>query len=378
MTSLLFVYLKPVFSESNDQSFNFTYPKGHATVYYKSNTEEAPVIIFLHGFASSNAWYSWTYQPFIDAGYILVMLEIPDGIFADLIGNISQRVSVYIATFTCISTLEMQTQLTGKADFNKIIAMGHSLGALSALVTATSDSRIKAVSAWSPPFDLSGYPLPKPNTFSVPIQIIIGSEEKTMYTSSIQYYNTDLQAPNKNLTILQGGNHIQYLDQNMVNIEGIVDNHIPIVGSEKATITVDQQHKETLAAVLSLLSSCFQSPSTQPPAPTSTSTQAPTPPPTPTATSTATPTPTPTLKAMPAPMAKPTPIPTLTQNSLPSPTLTPTPTQKPIPTTNPISTPETANATTNIMPPGTIYAAAIIAAVAIASTAATIIKKQRK
>ena len=182
--------MKPVYSQGTYQSFNFTYPTGHATVYYKSNMVKAPVFLFLHGFASSNTWYSWTYQPFTDAGYILVMLEIPDGLFADLIGNISQRVSVYIAAFNCISTLEMQSQLVGKVVSNKIIAMGYSLGALSALVTATADSRIKAVSALSPPFDLSGYPLPKPTIFSVPIQIIIGSEEKTMYTSAIQYYNT--------------------------------------------------------------------------------------------------------------------------------------------------------------------------------------------
>ena len=275
--------MKPVYSQGTYQSFNFTYLTGHATVYYKSSMVKAPVILFLHGFASSNTWYSWTYRPFTDAGYILVMLEIPDGMFADLIGNISQRVSVYIAAFNCISAIEMQSQLAGKADFDKIIAMGHSLGALSALVTATADNRIRAVSAWSPPFDLSGYPLPKPTTFSVPIQIILGSEEKTMYSSAIQYYNTELQAPNKNLTILQGGNHIQYLDQNMVNVEGIVDPLIPIVGSETANITVDQQHQETLSAVLSFLSSFFQSPSPTPfPTPTQTSTQPPTPTPTPT------------------------------------------------------------------------------------------------
>jgi hypothetical protein len=356
---------------------------------------KAPVILFLHGFASSNTWYSWTYQPFTEAGYILVMLEIPDGMFADLIGNISQRVSVYIAAFNCISILEMQSQLAGKADFNKIIAMGHSLGALSALITATSDTRIKAVSAWSPPFDLSGYPLPKPTTFSVPIQIIIGSEEKTMYTSAVQYYNTELQAPNKNLTILQGGNHIQYLDQNMVNIEGIVDNLIPIVGSETATITVNQQHQTTLSAVLYFLSSYFQSPSpTSVPTPTPTSTQSPTPTPTSTPTQVPTPTPTstttptatppiptsstPTPTVIPNPMAKPTSIPTTTQTLTPPPTLIPTPTPKPTPTATPMSTPENANATTNIMPPETLYAIAAAAVATIASTAATIIKKQKK
>ena len=325
MASLFLFYMKPAFSQSTYQSFNFTYPAGHATVYYKSSMVNAPVILFLHGFASSNTWYSWTYHPFTDEGYILVMLEIPDGIFADLTSNISQRVSVYIAAFNCISTLETQSQLAGKADFNKIIAMGHSLGALSALVTATTDSRIKAVSAFSPPFDLSGYPLPKPTTFSVPIQIIIGSEEKAMYTSALRYYNTELQAPNKNLTILQGGNHIQYLDQNMVNVEGIVDSLIPIVGSETATITVDQQHQETLSAVLSFLSSVFQSPS---PTPTPTPTPIPTPTPTPTSTPASTSTPTPIHTATLTPTPTPSPTPSLAPTS-PTPTATSTPAYSP-------------------------------------------------
>jgi dienelactone hydrolase len=337
---------------------------------------KAPVILFLHGFASSNTWYSWTYQPFTNAGYILVMLEIPDGMFADLMGNLSQRVSVYIAAFNCISVLEMQSQLAGKANFNKIIAMGHSLGALSGLITATADSRIRAVSAWSPPFDLSGYPLPKPTTFSVPIQIIMGSEEKMMYDSASQYYSAELQAPNKNLTILQGGNHIQYLDQNMVNVEEIIDPLIPIVGNETANITVDQQHQETLSATLSFLSSCFQSPSPTPfPSPTPTSKQSPTP----TPNQAPTPTPTPTPPAVPIPIAKPTPLSTLTQTPTPPVTLTLTPTPKPAPTPTPMTKPETTNTTENITPPEIIYTiATIVSVAAITSTAVLVIKKQRK
>jgi pimeloyl-ACP methyl ester carboxylesterase len=379
--SFVYVNVKPVYSQSTYQSFNFTYPTGHATVYYKASMVNAPVILFLHGFASSNTWYSWTYQPFTDAGYILVMLEIPDGMFADLISNISQRVSVYIAAFNCISVLEMQSQIAGKADFDKIIAMGHSLGALSALITATADSRIRAVSAWSPPFDISGYPLPKPTTFSVPIQIIIGSEEKTMYSSAIQYYNTELQATNKNMTILQGGNHIQYLDQSMVNVEGIVDHLIPIVGSETANITVDQQHQETLSAVLSFLSSCFQSPSPTPvltPTPTSSQSPIPTPAPTTTPTPTPTTTPAPTPIAVSTPIAKPTPLPTPTQTPTPTLTLTPTPTPKPAPTPTPMTKPETTNATANITPPETIYTIAAIVVAAITGTAVLVTKKQRK
>jgi len=345
-------------------SFSNAYGSYSATTYYLQAMSNRPVILFLHSFASLNTWYTWMQQPVLEAGYILVMLEVPNPLFGDIIGNVTQnlqtREPVYAAAFSsCITSILTQNQLTGKIDSTKIYVAGHSLGALGAIQASTQDARIKAVSAWSPPFDLSGITLPKPMTLPCSIQIVIGSEEGAMYTSAINYYN-QVQAPSKNLTVIQGGNHMQYLDQSEVSLESLIQNIIPIpfVGNEPATITVNQQHQIAITSLLSFLQPTIQPTSAA--TPTSTPSASPSPSRVPTGKPTPTPTPSSTSST---PNTLPSPSPFPSPN--PSPTANPTPTSASKPTDSPNQTQTLSQALTRGVIYGIAVAISIMAIVAV-------------
>lgn len=261
--SILSLTLVTVDAKAALNQYTFTYKNQYgtytATVYYTSTAKNAPVVLFLHGYASLATWYTWLQQPVTSAGYVLVMLEVPNALWGDLsssIQNIQARTPVYASAFSsCIDSMLTQSKLNGIINPAEIFASGHSLGGLGAMIAASQDSRIKAVSAWSPPIDLSGLSLPTPTKFTCPVQLIVGSQENAMYTSIVNYYNNELVAPQKDLFVVQGGTHLQYLDSNMVSIANYFVNlySLPYVSGETATISVAQQHQEVMNAFLSFL-----------------------------------------------------------------------------------------------------------------------------
>jgi len=311
------------------QKENFTYSTDFgvysASAYWTQGTTNAPVVIFLHGFASMKAWYSWLTEPFCDAGYVIVLIQIPNALISDLQEYITGGEGtheVYSDAFSpCIDKLSTMTALNGIADLNRVYSMGHSAGGLGAMVAATNDDRIKAVVALSPPINVNNENLPKPVYIPCPIQIIVGSNEQELYEGNILYFNTELEASTKSLVTIEGGNHVQFMDSSIVSLIGILGDFMdmPYVGNQPANCTVEYQHTKTLEACIPFLNS-VGTPPTPTPAPTPTLTPTPTPAPTPTLTPTPTPAPTPTL----TPTQATTPTPESTDGLI-SPTPTPSP-----------------------------------------------------
>jgi hypothetical protein len=241
------------------------------------------------------------------------------------------------------------TELNGIVDLNRIYVMGHSAGGLGAMVASTQESRVKGVVALSPPINVDNENLPKPTNIPRPIMIIVGSEEQELYQGNLQYYNNELVSPSKNLVVIRGGNHIQFMDSSIVSMIGILDDfmELPYVGNQPANCSVEYQHTKTTEACIPFLNSIS-------------ATSTPTPNPTPTQTPTLTPTPTTT--SPPGPTSIPTPTPSPSQST--SPSASPTPSPKPA-------------STAGGLPPEAFIAAAI----GITSiTAVTIVasKRQRK
>jgi PKD repeat protein len=226
--------------------FSFTNEWGtyDGSAYYRDGTVDAPIIIFLHGLGSSKEYHSWMVDAFLEAGYVFVMFNVPGGITDILSGE--PNINRYTDSFSpCIDTLLEISELKEVANFELI---GAGLGAL---VSATQDPRIKIVVALSPPINITPF-LPKPTMFNIPIQLQVGTYEEEIYPGITQYYEQELVAPIMELLVIEGGNHIQYMDASIVTMINLLSifMEIPYIGNEPADITVDEQHLQSSQAYL--------------------------------------------------------------------------------------------------------------------------------
>jgi dienelactone hydrolase len=232
--------------------FSFTNKWGtyDGSAYYKEETVDAPIILFLHGLGSSKDYHMWMVDAFLEAGYVFVMFTVPGG-FTDIFSG-EPNINRYTDSFSpCIDTLLEIPELTSVADFDILGAMGHSAGGLGALVSATQDPRIKIVVALSPPLNVDPI-LPKPMQFDIPIQLQVGTYEDEIYAGITQYNKAELVAPISELLVIEGGNHIQYMDASIVALINLLSNfiEIPYIGNEPADITVEEQHLQSSQAYL--------------------------------------------------------------------------------------------------------------------------------
>jgi predicted dienelactone hydrolase len=261
--------LAPATARSNQISFNFSFANKwgtyQATGYYVAGTKNAPVVLFLHGLDANKNWYKWMIDPYLKAGYVLVMFNIPSkwamqGLLSSF--NISNKPSnqpelgPYVDGFSaCIDSL---SNLNGVIDLNLIAATGHSAGGLGAMAAAAQDSRIKAVVALSPPVQVSGLLHSLPTEFKIPIQLQVGSNEGELYNGVKNYYS-QLQASVKQLVVIQGGNHIQFMDADIVLLINLLGKsiQIPYVGNQPSGISTQRQHEISSQAFLSFLNEYF-------------------------------------------------------------------------------------------------------------------------
>jgi dienelactone hydrolase len=269
----VFSVVAPAWGRSNQRSLNFSFANKwgtyQATAYYVEGTKNAPVVLFLHGLNANKNWYKWMIDPYVRAGYVLVMFNIPSkwarqGFLSSL--NIRSKQTgqgllsnqpefgPYMDGFsTCIDSLSKLKKLSGVINLNLIAATGHSAGGLGAMVAGTKDSRIKAVVALAPPIHASE--LPHPTKFRVPIQLQVGSNEGELYDGVVEYYNQELNAPVKNLVVIQGGNHIQFMDRDIVALINWLGKsiEIPYVGNQPSGVSTQKQHEISYKAFLSFL-----------------------------------------------------------------------------------------------------------------------------
>jgi predicted esterase len=231
--------------------FTFTNEWGtyDGSAYYREGTVDAPIILFLHGLGSSKDYHRGMIDAFIEGDYVFIMFNVPGGFIDIFLGE--PNMNRYIDSFSpCIDTLLEIPELQSVIDFNLIGVMGHSAGGLGALVSATQDPRIKIVVALSPPLNVDPS-LPKPVQFDIPIQLQVGTYEEEIYVGITQHYE-ELIAPVMELVVIEGGNHIQYMDASIVTLINLLSNfmEIPYIGNEPADITVEEQHLQSSQAYL--------------------------------------------------------------------------------------------------------------------------------
>jgi len=285
IASLLIISLSsvvaPATGKSSQISFNFSFANKwgtyRATAYYIEGTKNAPVVLFLHGLDANKNFYKWMIDPYVRAGYVLVMFNIPgkramQGFLSslgipslpgghDMQGSVSTQSEFgpFVDGFSaCIDSLSNLQKLRGIVDLDLIAATGHSAGGLGAMVAGAQDSRIKAIVALSPPLQASE--LPHPTRFKIPIQFQVGSNEGELYNAVVKYFNQEVSAPIKQLVVIQGGNHIEFMDARFVALIGLLAKNgyeIPYVGNQPSGISTQKQHDVSSKAFLSFVNDNF-------------------------------------------------------------------------------------------------------------------------
>lgn len=101
-------------------------------------------------------------------------------------------------------------------DFKRIAVIGHSSGA-AGLLLASSQSHpiIRCGVALAPP----AYPQTAlPSKVNLPMQVQIGTLDRLCPVSAVKDYFEQLEAPVKELVVINGGNHVQYMDHKMAEL----------------------------------------------------------------------------------------------------------------------------------------------------------------
>jgi predicted dienelactone hydrolase len=256
--------------EVNNIHFSFSNKWGNydASVSYSRDLANAPTVVFLHGLAARNEYYTWLTRTMVENGYVFAAFNVPKGFSGIGWGTGQKLFKVYKDGFTpCIKELSTIRGLDGVMDSGAVGAMGHSLGGLTALLATADDSCIKAVVAMSPPVHLRGG-RSGPTNLDVPVQLQVATHEGPIF-EGVQRYYSELVAPEKELIVIEGGNHILYMDEldrtfsfagrivwSLLKAGGRLVK-LPF-GSTRADITLEEQHSRSSRAFLRFFSNTLR------------------------------------------------------------------------------------------------------------------------
>jgi len=107
-----------------------------------------PVVLVIHGYATVGVDYSWIADHLATCGFAAALVETVNPLDPDLADWVAQA----IATLDALASANTNpwSGVMGELDLGHVAALGHSYGAATAIVSAASDPRIKAVVAIEP------------------------------------------------------------------------------------------------------------------------------------------------------------------------------------------------------------------------------------
>ena len=134
-----------------------------------------------------------------------------------------------------------------KTCLGKIGIMGHSLGGLGALIAGSEDTRIKCIVGLAPAILPEVFTVPKEiYSISIPTQLQIGSNDGIIPPENIKGFFNKLNTKHRNYVHIEGGNHIRFLNKNLVSLIGEYLSRLGIMGihlkDQRANITFEEQH----------------------------------------------------------------------------------------------------------------------------------------
>lgn len=144
-----------------------------ADIFYKESNHKKPLIIFCHGFKGFKDWGHWDMiaEYFASEGYVFLKFNFShNGMtvdnpneFTDLEAFSQNNYSKELSDLDVVLNyvLDPHFNAAEQIDIQKIAVVGHSKGGAVAMIKAHEDSRIRAVAAWAPIYDInSRWPQP--------------------------------------------------------------------------------------------------------------------------------------------------------------------------------------------------------------------------
>ena len=212
-----------------------------ATIYYplQDSTRSFPVIIFAHGYLACAEWHTWIGTYLASKGYVTLLFTVPNRTSLDVyqwVDGISYGIQ-YMDQLNNESN-----QFRGMVDMNRVGVMGHSMGAMAAIIAASTNLRIKAVVALAAPYMQDEHfndqsmeamkniinwtsTLKAAQNMTTPIQFQVGTRD-AFTTGNDRIYFEATQASVKEILTIEGGNHVQFIDNNRIfsraSLEGFI------------------------------------------------------------------------------------------------------------------------------------------------------------
>ena len=201
-------------------------------LYVPTALTARPVVILHHGFLLSASDYVSYAEHLSSWGFVVVMPDILTSIFGGPTHTELKGIMMALIDWIESSEGNEDHPLWEKVDFASIAVGGHSLGGKVAMLTATEDSRIRAVMGIDP-VDAQGGPFPRPEVdypsvtpelmdlISVPV-IVVGETTNASCEgafcqacapgdNNFQQYYLYAAGPAVEIEVL-GANHMSFLD----------------------------------------------------------------------------------------------------------------------------------------------------------------------
>jgi dienelactone hydrolase len=244
----------PPFSKAIERlDFSFTNKWGtHATTfYYHATTKKpTPLILVAHGLGASKDYHRWMINFLTHQHYVVLAYTLHGNTIQQLFNIFKGAISSGKASFDAFadaipdSLLELSRyyKYAHLIDFKRIGVIGHSSGAAGLLLaSAQTHSKIQCGIALAPP----AYPQTAlPSKVNLPIQVQIGTLDRLCSFSAVKDYFEQLEAPVKELIVINGGNHVQYMDREMAEVP------VRLGIDNPPTIDTDSQHQQSKAGFL--------------------------------------------------------------------------------------------------------------------------------
>jgi dienelactone hydrolase len=246
---LLGIPQPPPFSKNIERlNFSFTNKWGtHAsTFYYHTTTKEpTPLVLIAHGLGASKDYHRWMVNILTQQHYVVLAYTLHGNTIQQLFNIVKGAISRGKASFDAfadaipdsIRELSLFYKLAHIIDFKRIGVMGHSSGAAGLLlVSSQSNPIIRCGIALAPP----AYPQTAlPSKVNLPIQVQIGTLDRLCPVNAVKNYYEQLKAPVKELIVIKGGNHVQYMDHEMAEVP------VRLGIDNPPTVDTDSQHQQS-------------------------------------------------------------------------------------------------------------------------------------
>lgn len=202
-------------------------------------------MLIAHGLGASKDYHRWMVNILTKQHYVVLAYTLYGNTIQQLFNIFKGAISSGRASFDAFadaipdSILELSRfyKFTHLIDFTRIGVIGHSSGAAGLLlVSSQSYPKIQCGIALAPPI----YPQTAlPSRVNLPIQVQIGTLDRLCPFSTVKDYFEQLEAPVKELIVINGGNHVQYMDHEMAELP------VRLGIDNPPTIDIDTQHQQS-------------------------------------------------------------------------------------------------------------------------------------